>query len=83
MLVYFDHAAGLAAKGGPLEGFELAGADGKYLAATATIEGATVRVSSPSVAQPLYVRYAWACAPEANLVNGDGLPASPFRSSRH
>jgi sialate O-acetylesterase len=83
MVVYFEHAGGLAAKGGPLEGFELAGEDGKYSAATATIERATVRVSSPSVAQPLYVRYAWACAPEANLVNGDGLPASPFRSSRH
>jgi sialate O-acetylesterase len=82
MLVYFDHAAGLAARSGPLEGFELAGADGKYSAATATIEGTIVRVSSPSVAVPLSVRYAWACAPEANLVNGDGLPASPFRSSR-
>lgn len=82
MVVYFDHAGGLAAKSGPLEGFELAGADGKYSAATATIEGTTVRVSSPAVTQPLHVRYGWACVPEANLVNGDGLPASPFRSSR-
>jgi sialate O-acetylesterase len=83
MVVYFDHAGGLAAKSGTLQGFEVAGADGKYSPATATIEGTAVRVSSPSVAQPLHVRYAWACAPvEANLVNGDGLPASPFRSSR-
>ncbi len=45
------------------------------------IEGDTVRVSSPEVAKPVAVRYAYANNPEgANLYNRDGLPASPFRT---
>jgi len=82
MVVCLDHANGLAAaKRGPLEGFEVAGADEKYVAASAVVEGTTLRLSSPSVSRPMFARYAWASAPEGNLVNGDGLPASPFRSS--
>ncbi|MBZ5586462.1 MAG: sialate O-acetylesterase [Acidobacteriia bacterium] len=79
--VFFDHAGGLAAKDGPaLKGFLVAGADRRFAAAEARIDGSTVVVSSASVAQPLYVRYGWADAPECNLYNADGLPASPFRS---
>jgi sialate O-acetylesterase len=37
-------------------------------------------ISSPAVAKPVAVRYAWANNPEVNLVNKDGLPASSFRS---
>jgi sialate O-acetylesterase len=47
--------------------------------ADASIDGSSVVVSNASVAQPLYVRYAWADNPECNLYNKDGLPASPFR----
>ncbi|MGH7959517.1 MAG: hypothetical protein ACREH8_21255 [Opitutaceae bacterium] len=32
------------------------------------------------VREPVAVRYAWSNAPEANLYNGAGLPAVPFRS---
>jgi sialate O-acetylesterase len=80
--IWFDHVgAGLEAKdGAPLKGFQVAGADRRFQAADARIDGVTVVVSSPSVAQPLYVRYAWADAPECNLYNKEGLPASPFRS---
>ena len=78
--VWFDHAKGLAAKGGAATGFEVAGADGKFSPATATVEGATVLAASPSVAEPLYVRYGWANSPQCNLFNGEGLPASPFTS---
>jgi len=80
--VYFDHAgSGLMAKGGAdLTGFEIAGADRRYVPAQARIEGATVVVSSPEVSRPVHVRYAWADNPSCNLYNGDGLPASPFRS---
>jgi len=39
-----------------------------------------VVVSSPAVAAPVAVRYAWANNPEATLYNAEGLPASPFRS---
>lgn len=77
---WFDHAKGLTAKGGELTGFEVAGADGKFAPATAKIEGESVLVTSPSVPEPLYVRYGWANSPQCNLFDAEGLPASPFTS---
>ena len=79
--VWFDHAKGLEAKGGAVTGFEVAGADGKFSPATATVEGATALAASESVAEPLYVRYGWANSPLCNLFNGEELPASPFTSA--
>ena len=78
--VWFDHAAGLQSKGGPPTSFEIAGADGKFLAAEAHIDGQTIVVSSPSVTMPVKVRYGWANSPNCNLFNGEGLPASPFEA---
>lgn len=78
--VWFDHANGLAAKEGALVGFEVAGADGKYVAAGAKIEGASVVVSNAAVPDPVSVRYGWAANPNCNLINKEGLPAPPFRS---
>jgi sialate O-acetylesterase len=65
---------------GKVKGFAVAGADHVWHWADAKIEGNTVVVSSSEVAFPLAVRYAWADNPECNLVNGAGLPASPFRT---
>ena len=80
--IWFDHhAKGLAAKGGELTGFEVAGADGKFVAASAKIDGNTVVVASDAVAEPRFVRYGWANSPDCNLFNGEGLPASPFTSA--
>jgi sialate O-acetylesterase len=76
--VWFDHAEGLRSKGEELKGFELAGADGRWLPATAKVQGTSVLVSSPDVAEPVQVRYAWQGFTEANLYNGTGLPASTF-----
>ena len=72
----------LSAKGGaPLGGFEVAGADRVFHAASARIEGRTVVVESEAVPAPVAVRYAWQNTPaSANLVGADGLPASPFRT---
>jgi len=80
--VWFDHAAGLHAKGDGLTGFEVAGKDGYFHAASAKIEGSTVVVKSEKVASPVQVRYGWSNSPECNLYNGDALPASPFTSER-
>ena len=63
-----------------LLGFKIAGADGKWVAADAKIDGPSVVVSSPDVPQPVAVRYSWGNAPDSNLYNRDGLPASPFRT---
>jgi len=71
---------GLCAKGEPLQGFAIAGADRKFVWADARIEGETVVVSSPEVPDPVTVRYAWADNPVCNLYNAAGLPASPFRA---
>ena len=83
MRVYFTGADGkLAARGGTLDGFELAGGDHHFVSATAKIDpdGATVMVESPQVATPKYVRYAWPNAPAATLMDSAGLPASTFTS---
>ena len=77
----FDHADGLRAKGDKLGGFAIAGADKKWVWADAKIDGSTVLVSSPQVAKPVAVRYAWTATPcGANLYNGAGLPAPCFRT---
>ena len=69
----------VAGKGGPLQHFAIAGADGQYVWAEARIEGATVVVWSPEVEEPRSVRYGWSDNPLlANLYNLEGLPASPF-----
>lgn len=77
----FDHVgAGLEARGGSLQGFQIAGSDRKWVWADARIEGDKVIVSSPKVAAPVAVRYGWADFPVVNLWNKDGLPATPFRT---
>jgi sialate O-acetylesterase len=79
--VHFDFAGdGLTASGKPPQSFEIAGADRVFHAAGAVIHGDSVIVRSPVVGQPVAVRYAWRNAAEANLYNGAGLPAAPFRS---
>ena len=82
-----------AVVGGTLTGFTIAGSNGTYYTANATIDAATntVVVSSASVPSPVYVRYAWTnTTPAASLYGKitdaggtvlDGLPASSFRNS--
>lgn len=75
----------LAARdGGALQGFAIAGEDGVFHWATATIATpTTIRLQSPAVPRPVEVRYAWQDNPaNANLVDSGGeasLPAHPFR----
>jgi sialate O-acetylesterase len=79
--VHFTHAAnGLVAHEQPPQALEIAGADRVFQPATGKIERDTLLVMSPTVKEPVAVRYAWQNAPEANLYNGAGLPAVPFRS---
>jgi sialate O-acetylesterase len=86
VIVSFDHVGkGLTCKKGAsvekLQGFAIAGDDGKFVWADALIEGDTVVLSSTTVTKPVAVRYAWAAQhPWANLFNKDGLPAIPFRA---
>ena len=63
---------------GTLTGFEIAGTDGTYYPAEATIDGETVVLTCTQVAQPATVRYAWTWFPEVSLGNAEGYPAFPF-----
>jgi sialate O-acetylesterase len=77
----FDHAAGLAPRDGTaIKGFAVAGGDRHFVWAQALIDGDSIVVWSDTVPKPVAVRYAWADNPDANLVNGAGLPAPPFRT---
>ncbi|MDA0658764.1 MAG: hypothetical protein O2931_01190 [Planctomycetota bacterium] len=82
IVLEFDHVgSGLASRNGqPLDWFEIAGEDGKFVSAMATIEGSTVSVSSPHVPRPVAVRFGWEQLANPNLMNREGLPASPFRT---
>ncbi|HWG22216.1 MAG TPA: sialate O-acetylesterase [Terracidiphilus sp.] len=77
---WFDHARGLVARGGEVTSVEVAGTNGKFFPAKASVEGETVVASSPDVPSPVAIRYGWASSPQCNLFNADGLPASPFTS---
>jgi sialate O-acetylesterase len=89
--VWFDHAqGGLRSDAAPagstvtpesfVTAFELAGDDHKFFPAHAAINGETVLVTSPTIPNPRYVRYAWANESGGGLYNRSGLPASTFTS---
>jgi len=79
--VQLTHADGLHATGGTIPCFAVAGADQKFVAATAAIDGTTVIVSSPNVIAPVAVQYAFSQDPEGcDVYNGADLPMGPFRS---
>lgn len=81
--LYFKHVhGGLMIKPGDkkLTGFAIAGSDKKFVWADAVIDGDTILVSSPEVAEPKHVRYGWAWNPLVNLYNKEGLPALTFRT---
>lgn len=81
VVVSFDYSQGLHTSDGKVPScFELAEYDGVFYPAQAEIKGDKIALRSSNVAYPRYVRYAWQPFTRANLVNGDGLPASTFRS---
>jgi sialate O-acetylesterase len=78
---FLNVAGGLTTSdGAPPKGFLIAGADRTWKTAEARIEGATVVVSHPEIAEPVAVRYGWGNDPGATLRNQADLPAAPFRS---
>ncbi len=65
--------------GKEVKGFMIAGADRKFQSAKAVIDGKTVLVSA-DIKDASCIRYGWAQSPDVNLVNGAGIPASPFEA---
>ncbi len=75
----FDYADGLRARTGALVGFEIAGADNKYVDAAAVLDGDEVVLTGPGISAPQAVRYAFAAPERGSLTNLSGLPAASFR----
>lgn len=82
--ITFDHSvSGLATRDGKAPShLEIAGEDHKFQPATGTIDGEALVVHSDQVSRPVAVRYAWLEDALPNLMNREGLPASPFRTDR-
>ncbi len=85
IIIEFDHAGnGITTQDGePLSDFAIAGEDRQWVWAKTQIENNKIFVWSDEVPSPKYVRYAWADNPiNPNLVNKEGLMASPFRTDQ-
>lgn len=83
MLTFKNVGSGLMTpdRYGYLKGFEVAGNDQKFYYARAEIQGNTVVIFCPNVANPVAVRYGWADDnSDVNLYNKEGFPAVPFRT---
>lgn len=78
----FDYGEDMhPSEGTSINTFEVAETDGLFFPATALVIDGKIKVSSPSVTHPRFVRYGWQPFTRANLVNRDGLPASTFRAT--
>ena len=74
-----DVGKGLEVRGGQVTTFALGGADGHLVWATAKVEKDSVFVSSPTVAVPTRIQFAYDQNPPGQLYNSEGCPAIPFR----
>lgn len=76
--VSFTHGGLVSQDGKPLDWFEAAGKDGRFVPAKAVIRDDRVVVSG--VKDPVAVRFGWNEAAQPNLFNKAGLPAMPFEA---
>ncbi len=81
VVISFTYAQGLKTTDGKAPtGFWLSNAAGEWQEATAVIEGETIILTAAGVDKPAGCCYAYTGKPTVNLVNGDNLPAYPFKS---
>jgi sialate O-acetylesterase len=77
----FDNAPnGLSSFGKGLYCFEVSGANKRFYPAEAFITNTGITVFSPTVTQPVAVRYAFKDFIAGDLFNTEGLPATSFRT---
>ena len=82
LILSFDYAKGLTTSDGYApRTFEMAQFKDVYFPVDSVeiLDDNTVKLVCTSIESPRFVRYAWQPVTRANLVNGDGLPASTFR----
>lgn len=80
ILNFTDTPNGLISKGGTITDFFIAGADKKFMPATAIIKNNTVVVSNKSIAHPTAVRFGFTSASMPNLFSKEGLPVNNFKT---
>ncbi len=80
-IVSFDETKGglKSSNGNPLNSFEIAGKDGKFVPAKAVVDGDKVVVTADAIAKPVAVRMGWKEGDHPNLVSGVGIPARQFQ----
>lgn len=85
-IISFNYiGGGLSSRDGKaLTHFALAGDDKLFTPAKAEVDltGQTVIVQADGIAKPVAVRFGWHHTAEPNLMNKEGLPASPFRTDQ-
>jgi sialate O-acetylesterase len=74
----FDYAEGGFDIRGKATGFEIAGADGEFTDAEATVEGEKIFIRSEKVKEPKYARYNWYNYMEVTVFGKNGIPMAPF-----
>ena len=77
-IVSFDSAEGLHFKNKTSNQFEVAGADGVFYTADASIKNNQVILTNKKVNVPVKVRFAWGNTIQSDLFNKVNLPASCF-----
>ncbi len=85
LILSFSNAiSGLSTKDGEsLRRVMVCGADKVFYTAQAQFKKNELWLSANEVTNPIAARYAWEDDPfDANLINNEGLPASPFRTDR-
>lgn len=82
IISFTNLGGGLVTKNGePVKYISIAGADKKFVWASAKIKGGHLVVWNDAISSPVAVRYAWAESPDgSNLYNKEGLPVSSFRT---
>ena len=78
VVVSFDYAEGLYFKDKKSNQFEVAGTDGVFYPAEASIKNNEVILTSKKVLNPVKVRFAWGNTTQSDLFNKANLPASCF-----
>lgn len=79
--ILFDNVEnGLMATAKDLSEFYIAGADQKFLFASARIEGNTVVVWNKAVKEPVAVRFGFSNTAIPNLFSKEGMPVNTFRT---
>lgn len=82
VLLAFNNAKGLHSKDDlPINGFELAGANGEWVTADARVVGQNILLKAKGLSSPKNIRFAWDEKAQTNLVNEAGLPAASFQTS--